>query len=127
MVSVCLYVRAVSRHCPDRQTDTTVVLFSVTVITQLTGGASRGGPTWAGKDRAGGASTGQGGARVGKDRAGGSSTNALCTRFTLVDIKGHIRSIKMFLYLSKKISTLKCLPSIFNTHHSSTKTTITHF
>jgi len=57
-----------------------VVLFSVTVITQLTGG----GPAQAGKDRVGVASTGQGGARARKDRVGGRSTGALCTRFTLV-------------------------------------------
>jgi hypothetical protein len=47
-------------------------------------GASRGGPArarrgaWVGKGRA------EWGARAGKDRAGGSSTGALCTKFTLV-------------------------------------------
>ncbi len=57
----------------------------LTVITQLTRGASTsGGGGRAGKNRARGASTGQGGARAGKDQAGGSSIGALCIRFALV-------------------------------------------
>jgi hypothetical protein len=39
---------------------------------------------------------GQGGARAGKDRAGGSSTGALCTRFTLVLIE-HFVILKQFI------------------------------
>ncbi len=62
-----------------RQIDITVVLFSVTVITPLTGGANTGG------ERPGeGAITGQGGGTGEKGPDGGSSTGALCTRFTLV-------------------------------------------
>jgi hypothetical protein len=64
VVSVCLSVRAVSRHCTDSQTDTTVVLFSVTIITQLTGGANTGGGGGGGRAR--GASMGGEGPGGGK-------------------------------------------------------------
>ncbi len=40
-----------------------------------------------GANTGGGGQHGRGGARAGKDRAGGSSTGALCTRFTLVTTK----------------------------------------
>jgi hypothetical protein len=67
VVSVCLSVRAVSRHCPDRQTYTTVILFSVTVITQLTRGGQQGGLAQAG----GGGTSGEGPGEGGQHGPGG--------------------------------------------------------
>jgi hypothetical protein len=61
----CLSVRAVSRHCPDRQTDTNVVLFSVIVITQLTGGGG-GGQHGGGRTGRGGLARARGGTGGGK-------------------------------------------------------------
>jgi len=67
----------------------------------------RGGASTGGKDQRGGqhgrrrderkrierkeANTGQGRAWAKKDRAGGSSTGALCTRFTLIKVKGVVK------------------------------------
>jgi hypothetical protein len=124
VVFVYLSVRAVSKHCPDRQTDTTMVcpdlcfffligfVFCDSYYPTDKGGPARArGGGQAGKDRARGASTGQGGARaggaragkdrvewgarVGKDPVGGSSTGALCTKFTLVYYKSSRNNLNL--------------------------------
>ncbi len=76
MVSVYLSVRAICKHCPDRQTNTTVVLFSVTIITQLTGGGQQGVASTGEGGTGGEGQHGPGGARVKKDRARGGATRA---------------------------------------------------